>query len=95
MGKDDINEWYVFFNGKGKEVIEFLIKRKPRKMRAIETQIKEFRDKIKPHKESDEYTKNMGGLQKNMQKKHIENKNLKKKKYICDLGDYQKKQVFK
>lgn len=34
-GNEDIEELYAFFNGKGKEVMKFLIKRKQRKMRMI------------------------------------------------------------
>lgn len=64
-------------------------------MKLIEGQIKDIRDKIEPFKDTAEYTKHMGELQKNMQKKDLENKNTKKKKYLRDLGDYQKKQVFR
>lgn len=74
--------------------MDFLIKRKQRKLKALEVQIKEIRDKINPFKETPEYNKLMGELQKSMQKKDTENRNVKKKKYWRDVEDYQKKQVF-
>lgn len=95
VGEEDILEWYVFFNSKGKEVMEFLIKKKQRKMRMIESQIKDFRDKIEPFQKSTENAKHMGDLQKNMQKKNLENRNINKNKYLRDVGGYQKKQVFR
>lgn len=58
----------MLFNGKGK-VMEFLIKRKQRKRRMIESHIKELRDKIEPFKDTTEYAKHMGELHKSMQKK--------------------------
>lgn len=36
----------------------------------------------------------MGELQKNIHKKDLENRNVKRKKYLRDLEDYQNKQVF-
>lgn len=95
LGKDDIDEWFTFFEGKGREVMEFLIKRKQRKLKLLDNQIKEIRDKIYPLKETPEYIRLMGELQKNMQKKDLENKNGKKKKYIRDLEDYQNKRVYR
>lgn len=95
LGDDDVDEWYAFFAGKGKEVMDFLIKRKQWKLKALEVQIKEIRDKINPFKETPEYNKLMGELQKSMQKKDTGNRNVKKKKYWRDLEDYQKKQVFR
>lgn len=67
--KDDIEEWYTFFHGKGREVMEFLIARKQRKLKILETQINEIRDKINPFKE---YTKLLADLQRNMQKMDLE-----------------------
>lgn len=40
--------------------MEFLIKRKQRKMRAVEAQIKDFRGKIETFKETADYVKHMG-----------------------------------
>lgn len=79
MGEEDIEEWYVFFNGKGREVMECLVKRKHCKMRLIEGQMKDIRDKIEPFKDTNDYNKHMGKLQKNMQRKDVENRNTKKK----------------
>lgn len=95
LGDEDIEEWYAFFTGKGREVMEFLIKRKQRKLKLLENQIKEIRDKLGPFYNTPEYTRLMGELHKNMQKKDIENKNVKRKKYLRDFEDYQNKQVFR
>lgn len=95
LGVDDVDEWYTFFEGKGREVMEFLIKRKQRKLTLLDKQIKEIRDKMYPFRETPEYNKLMGELQKNMQKKDLENKNGKKKKYLRDLEDYQNKRVYR
>lgn len=95
IGEDDIQEWYMFFNNTGKEVMEFLIKPKQRKMKMVEGQIKEFREKIEPFKTTAEYAKQMGILQKMCKKKDLENENVKKKKYLRDIGNYQKKRVFR
>lgn len=35
LGDNDVDEWYAFFAGKGKEVMDFLIKRKQRKLKAL------------------------------------------------------------
>lgn len=67
IGKEDIQEWYAFLNSMRKEVMEFLIKRKQQKIRLIENQIKDFREKIEPFKETTEYVKHMGELQINIQ----------------------------
>lgn len=95
LGNEDIDEWYSFFESKGREIMEFLIKRKQRKLKSLENQIKEIRDKISPFKDTPEYNKHMGELQKNMQKKDLENRNGKKKKYQRDLDDYQNKRVYR
>lgn len=95
LGEEDIDEWYAFFIGKGREIMEFLLKRKQCKLTLVENQIKEIRDKLIPFINTPEYNKLMDDLHKNMQKKDVENKNIKKKKYTRDFEDYQNKRVFR
>lgn len=95
LGDDDVEEWYTFFAGKGREIMEFLMKRKQRKLNLLENQIKDIRDKLNTFINNPEYTRLMGELHRSMQKKDTENKNAKKKKYQRDFEDYQNKQVFR
>lgn len=45
------DEWFSFFNGKGLDVLPFLIKIKQRKVKKIDEQIVELKEKLEPLKE--------------------------------------------
>lgn len=49
--------------------MEFLIKKKQRKLNGIETHIKEYKDEIESFKDTAEFGKLTGDLNKNIQKK--------------------------
>lgn len=85
---EDVNEWFSFFSIKGKEVLEFLIKWKQRKLGILEKQIKDLLTRLEPMKDTAEFVKLSNDLNKSMQRKDLETKNTKKKKYLRDLGDY-------
>lgn len=61
----------------------------------MEALIKVFKERIETHKDTAEFVKLTGELNKSRQKKDQEHKNSKKKKYQKVMGDYQRKQVFK
>lgn len=46
LDEESINEWHSFFNGKGPEVLQLLIKRKHRKIEKIDEQISELKEKL-------------------------------------------------
>ena len=86
--KDSIEEWYLFFNTKGMEVQQFLLKRKQRKMANINKQISECKTLLEGYKDSPSFVTLTNQLNKVLEQKDMEIKQRKKRKYLRDTHDY-------
>lgn len=80
-GEAQLEEWYKYFNDAGFNYLKFLVEKKANKLLRIDEEIKNIKEKLIPLKSSEEYGERSNFL-KNLLKKKIENKKLKRKRNI-------------
>lgn len=95
MDNDSLKEWGDFFTSKGLELVGFLLSRKRRKMTQLDIQIMELKSTMESHKESEEFLRLSAELKNKLQKWDYEIQNKKKKKFIRDLEDFGRGNVYK
>ena len=94
MDNDSIEEWYKFFNEKGLEALQFLIKRKQRKIANMNKLI-ECKTSLESHKDTPSFATLTSQLNKVLEHKDLEIKQRKRRKYSRDTNDYRLHQTFK
>lgn len=93
--EESLKEWFLFFNSKGKELLSFLLVRKQRKLKIIENQVKEIKDRMDQYKDTAEFAQLANELKKKMEKVDKETQEKKRKKFMRDINDFKSKEVFK
>ncbi|WP_227643931.1 hypothetical protein, partial [Klebsiella pneumoniae] len=73
----------------------FLLMRKQRKVKKLDTQINEIKATIEPSKDTPEFLTLSRELRNKLTKWDKESSNKKKEKFIRDTGDYARKEVFR
>lgn len=87
-GETELEGWFKYFNQAGVSFLQFLVERKTMKLAKLDEEIKSIKDKLLPHKDSDEYRDKSQNLLKILEKEDKDQKIKKKKKYNRDLLDY-------
>lgn len=72
IDEDGVSEWYKFFNEKGIEVLQFLVRRKQRKVAMINQQIAECKIALKAHKETPSFVTLTNQLNTFLERKDVE-----------------------
>lgn len=93
--KDSVDEWFHFFNNKGLDLLDLLIKRKQKKVRIINKTIEEIKLTLEPLKDTPEFHTLSKQLSRDIEQKDKENAARKKKKYQRDVKDFDDDLVFK
>ncbi|XP_040197585.1 GATA zinc finger domain-containing protein 14-like [Rana temporaria] len=93
--KESTDEWFQFFNDKGLELLQLLIKRKQRKIRAIDRSMTEIKTNLEGSKDLPEFMALSKQLQWDMEQKDKETAARKKRKYQRDMKDYEDDLVYK
>lgn len=95
IDEDGVSEWYKFFHEKGMEVLQFLVKRKQRKVAMINQQITECKIALEVHKDTPSFATLTNQLNKVLERKDIEIKQRKRRKYLRDTNNYKLEQSYK
>lgn len=75
VDEDSMSEWSGFFIKKGFELLELLLTRKRRKMRTLDSQIKDITSSLESLKDSEEFLKLSGELKNKLTKWDLETQN--------------------
>lgn len=94
QGDPDLEGWVKFFNDAGLGLLRFLIQRKSDKLLRLDGEIKNIKEQLTPHINSEDYKEQSKGLLKTLEKEDKDQKIKKKKKYIRDKQDYQSGLIF-
>lgn len=90
----DLESWFKYFNETGLKLLQFLVDRKSVKLSLIDSEIKDLRDKLTPHKGTAEYISLSTNLKSILEREEKEQRNKKQKKYNRDFTDYTSNLVY-
>lgn len=73
----DLESWFKYFNEEGLKLLGFLIDKKQTKLSLIDSEIRELRDKLTPHKTSAEYILLSTNLRNTLEKEEKDQRDKK------------------
>lgn len=94
QGETDPDSWFKYFNDAGISFLNVLISKKNSRLLSLDREIKELKDKLLMHKNSQEYSSLSSNLLNHLEKEDREQKHKKQKKYSRHIGDYKTNNVF-
>lgn len=75
----DLESWFKYFNETGLKLLQFLVDRKSVKLSLIDSEIKDLRDKLTPHKGTAEYISLSTNLKSILEREEKEQRDKKQK----------------